>query len=264
MNILNKIVITKRKEIEIAKKMVTLNSLIEKIPFFLKTHKARSFKNLFSDTKKGVLIAEIKPRSPSSGILIQNSPLEIADLYAKSKADIISVLTDKQYFGGSLDLLEKVRPRVPQPLLRKDFIIDKYQVYETLLAGADAYLLIAAILSENELVELIALGKSLKLETLVEVHSANDIEKALRAGAEIIGINNRDLETLEITLDTTEHLIKYIPKEIPVVSESGIKTAKDVLRLKRCGIKGILVGTSILLSDSPLDKIIELKNVLNG
>ncbi len=212
--------------------------------------------------KAGVLIAEIKPKSPSAGELIAQSPLEVADLYAKSGADIVSVLTDKPYFGGSLELLKEGRARVPQAILRKDFIVDEYQVYETFLSGADAFLLIASILSEEDITKFMGLGEALGLDHLVEVHDAEDIEKALRSGAKLIGINNRDLESLKVDVETTQKLIQYIPDYIPVVSESGIETAADVRRVRGWGARGILVGTSILQSDNPVEKINELKQAL--
>ncbi|MCR4280725.1 MAG: indole-3-glycerol phosphate synthase TrpC [Candidatus Kaiserbacteria bacterium] len=258
MNVLDEIVATKRKEIAVLKALRPLESLQKEADSF-KTDR-RPFHTLFE--KGPVLIAEIKPRSPSAGELIADSPLEIADLYAKSDADVISVLTDADYFGGSNDLLERVRARVPQTILRKDFIIDEYQVYETLLLKADVYLLIAAILSQDELAKLIALGESLGLETLVEVHDEQDVEKALGAGAKIIGINNRDLTTFKTDIAATENLVGKIPQNIPVLSESGIVTAEDVKRVRALGIGGILVGTSVLQSDNPLEKINELKQAL--
>ena len=196
-------------------------------------------------------------------MLITEPPLLIADLYAKSSADVVSVLTDKKYFGGEIGLLRQVRSRVPQTILRKDFIIDEYQVYETLLAGADAFLLIANILKVDELIRLIALGKKLGLEALVEVHDKIDVEKVLAAGAEVIGINNRDLQTLQVDLAVTERLAPLISKKIPVISESGIESADHVRRVRKAGVRGILVGTSILQSDDPVEKIHELKQALH-
>ncbi|MDO8561347.1 MAG: indole-3-glycerol phosphate synthase TrpC [bacterium] len=258
MNVLDKIVATKRAEVETLKAIRPLETLQKEAEDF--HQERRPFAALFEIGP--VLIAEIKPRSPSAGELIADSPLEIADLYAKSEADVISVLTDSEYFGGSNELLQDVRPRVSQAILRKDFIIDEYQVYETLLLKADVYLLIAAILTKEELAKLIALGSSLGLDALVEVHDGNDIEKALSAGARIIGINNRDLTTFNTDIATTERLIKKIQKGTFVVSESGIETSEDVKRVRTCGARGILVGTSILQSPDPLSKINELKNAL--
>lgn len=262
MNILDKIIKTKHEEIKKLKKEKPLNALIEESMFFSSTRKKRPFIKLFENSKKNILIAEIKPTSPSSGILIKKSLLKIADVYAKSKADVISVLTDNQYFGGDIKLLKKVQSRVHQPILRKDFIIDEYQVYETLLEGADAYLLIASILTNKRLAKLINLGKKLNLDALVEVNDENDIKKAVRAGAKIIGINNRNLKTFDVNIEKTKELIKYIPSSIPVISASGIITKKDIQYIKKCGAQGVLIGTSILQSANPAQKIDELKNNL--
>ena len=258
MNVLDEIVANKREEIAAAKAVQPLESLREKINAFKVVR--RSFKQLFK--KRGVIIAEIKPKSPSAGQLILHSPLEIADIYAKSEADAISVLTDEKYFGGSLTLLGEIRSRVPQAILRKDFIIDEYQIYESLLATADAYLLIANILSERELGTFIALGESMGIDALVEVHDAADLEKALAAGAQLLGINNRDLKSLKVDITTTEKLMRLMPHDVHVISESGIETVGEVRKVHAFGVRGILVGTSILRSTNPLEKIKELKEAL--
>lgn len=258
MNILDEIVATKRTEIEALKlakstEAITEEAVAQKVA-------RRPFRALFE--KGPVLIAEVKPKSPSAGELTR-SPLDIAELYAKSEANVISVLTDEKYFGGSLGLLKTVRGMVPQTVLRKEFIIDPYQVYEAALAGADMFLLIAAILPRESLASLIQLGSSLGLDALVEVHDEADVEKALAARAQVIGINNRDLGTLHIDLATTERLIKLIPNNIPVVSESGLETVDDVARVRNAGARGILVGTSILRSEKPIEKIAEFKQALH-
>ena len=259
MNVLDEIVANKRLEVERAIAARPLASLEEDAKNF--KPERRPFRALFD--KGGVLIAEIKPRSPSAGQIIMRAPQEIAEWYAKSGADAVSVLTDEKYFGGSLNLLQQVRAVVPQAILRKDFIVEEYQVYETLLSGADAYLLIANTLRVEELSRLIALGKTLGLDALVEVHDEEDVRKALEAKAEIIGINNRDLKTLEVDLATTERLVKLVPQETPAVSESGIESAADVRKVRGWGVRGILTGTAILRSPDPLGKIQELKDALN-
>ena len=260
MNVLDEIVVNKRVELEAAKKARPLAELEKKVENF--KPKRRPFKSLFGRQSEGVLIAEIKPKSPSAGKIIHDSPLDVADLYAKSAADAISVLTDEKYFGGSLELLKQVRARVPQAILRKDFIVDGYQVYETFLSGADAYLLIASVLSVKELRDLIGMGTALGLDTLVEVHDEVDVEKALDAGAELLGINNRDLQTLDVDLAMTERLMQQIPPSLPAVSESGIETPAQVRQVRAWGVRGILVGTSILQSSDPLDTINQLKHAL--
>ena len=261
MNVLDEIVKTKRGEIEVLKKQVSLEDIKEKAEHLAGTQAKRPFRKLFDSADKTVLIAEVKPKSPSEGMLTQ-SPLEVAELYAKSDADVVSVLTDTPYFGGSLELLKEVRAKVPQAVLRKDFIMDPYQVYETVLSGTDAFLLIASILSIKELRELRLLGKSLDLDILVEVHDEDDLQKALEADADLIGINNRDLKTLKTDLAVTESLMKKMPQNIPVISESGIYTGADAKRVRACGARGVLVGTSILQSPHPLAKIKELKTGL--
>ncbi len=259
MNILSEIVEKKRSEIEAAKSARPLELLQKEVGAF--APERRPFRTLFE--REPVLIAEIKPKSPSAGTLIVKPPQEVADLYAKSAADAISVLTDEPYFGGSLELLTKVRGCVPQTVFRKDFIIDEYQIYETLLSGADAFLLIANCLDDEILMRLMSLGEDVGLDYLLEVHDRDDVEKAIRCGARLIGINNRDLQSLKVDIETTLKLIRYIPKDIPVVSESGIETANDAKRIRAAGVRGILVGTSILRSGDPLAKINELKNALS-
>ena len=254
MTILDDIIATKRTEIEEAKKIAPQDT------FVLKEHTVGRFPALFE--RGSVLIAEIKPKSPSAGTLIERSPLDIADLYARSTADVISVLTDAKYFGGSLDLLKDVRARIPQLILRKDFIIDEYQVYETAASSADIFLLIASILNTDELRSLRELGESLGLDALVEVHDKSDIEKALSSGARVIGINNRDLTKMETDLTTTERLASLIPSHIPLVSESGIHEPADATRVRKAGARGILVGTSILRAEDTLAHISELKKAL--
>ena len=254
MGILEEIVVNKRQEIEAAKNALSLAALKEEAASYKPAR--RPFAELFNT--KRVFIAEVKPKSPSEGALIDASPLETADLYVKSGVDAISVLTDEKYFGGSLQLLKNVRARVPQAILRKDFIVDEYQIYESFLAGADAFLLIAAILPSEELRRLHELGTTLGMDCLVEVHDESELAEALGIDAGIIGINNRNLKTLEIDLGVTEHMMTHIPQGNFVVSESGIETAEDVRRVRDIGVRGILVGTSILRSPDPLKKIKEL------
>jgi indole-3-glycerol phosphate synthase len=260
MNILDEIVATKRLEIEAQKRVKSAATIEEEAHSQVQTR--RPFRALFE--KGPVLIAEIKPKSPSAGELIPQSPFDVAELYAKSEADVISVLTDEKYFGGSASLLTSVRGLVPQTILRKEFIIDPYQIFEAAVIGADCFLLIASILPRETLASFIQLGASLRLDALVEAHDEADVEKALAARAQVIGINNRDLKSLKIDLATTEKLIGLIPPDIPVVSESGIETSDDVERVRAAGARGILVGTSILRSENPITQIAELKSALDS
>lgn len=196
------------------------------------------------------LIAEIKKASPSRGIICRDfDPARIARIYAAGGASAISVLTEEKYFMGSLAYLKDIRDGLGSscpPLLRKDFIIDPYQVYESRGSGADALLLIAAILTPGRLKELLDLSHQLGMECLVEVHNAGEINAALSAGARIIGINNRDLQTFEIDMKVTERLRPLIPPERLVVSESGIHNRADMQKIKRWGVSAVLIGEALV------------------
>jgi len=206
------------------------------------------------------LIAEVKRASPSRGLLRADlDAVALARTYAGAGAAAISVLTEERYFQGSLADLKAVRQALEgPPLLRKDFIFDMYQVFEARAYGADAMLLIAAILNPGLLTSLIALARSLGLECLVEVHDEPELERALMAGAEILGINNRDLRTFEVDLATTERLRPLVPPEVTVVAESGVHTRADVQRLAALGVHGVLIGEALVLADDPAAKIREL------
>ncbi len=199
------------------------------------------------------LIAEIKKASPSAGVIVEAfDPLMIAKNYARARVDAISVLTDEQFFQGRLDYLELVRGAVPQPLLRKDFILDEIQIAESAAAGADAILLIVAALNQEELIALLETAVLYQLEALVEVHTLAELERALETEARIIGINNRNLATFEVDLTVTEKLSEEVPEEIVLVSESGIKTAEDLARIKACGVDAVLIGEALMRGQSGL------------
>ena len=205
------------------------------------------------------LIAEVKKASPSRGVLCPNfNPVELAKTYVQGGAVAISVLTDEKHFQGSTDHLTAIRKEVRLPLLRKDFTIDSYQVYESRACGADALLLIVAILSQEQLEEFLSLSHSLGLKCLVEVHSEDEMEQALLSGAEIIGINNRDLNTFTTDINTTRRLRPLIPPGRIVVSESGIKSRSDVEQLKDWGVNAVLVGEALVTSGDILSKMREL------
>jgi indole-3-glycerol phosphate synthase len=211
------------------------------------------------------LIAEIKRASPSRGLLRADlDAVALARSYADAGAAAISVLTEERYFRGSLADLKAVREALDglasgrPPLLRKDFIFEMYQLFEARAYGADAVLLIAAILNPGLITSLIALARSLGLECLVEVHDEPELERALMAGAEIVGINNRDLRTFEVDLATTERLRRLVPPEVTVVAESGVHTRADVQRLAALGVHGVLIGEALVLADDPGAKIREL------
>jgi indole-3-glycerol phosphate synthase len=177
-------------------------------------------------------------------------PVAIAKNYARAGAEAISVLTDQQFFQGRLEYLSRVRPAVPVPLLRKDFILDEVQIIESAVAGADAILLIAAALEQQQLKELLAAAATYQMDVLVEVHTIDELDRALETDAEIIGINNRNLATFEIELSVTERLSEEVPDEIVLVSESGIRTAEDLARIKACGVDAVLIGEALMRAQS--------------
>jgi len=188
------------------------------------------------------------------------NPIELAQTYAEGGAAAISVLTEENYFMGSTEHLAAIKEVVGLPLLRKDFIFDPYQVYESRAYGADALLLIVAILSQEQLKELVSLSHSLGLKCLVEVHNGDDVERAVLSEAEIIGINNRDLNTFTVDINTTHRLRPLVPKEKIVVSESGIKSRKDVEKLGKWGVDAVLVGEALVTADNIRAKMKELSS----
>lgn len=205
------------------------------------------------------LIAEVKRASPSRGLLCSDfNPVALAKTYARCGAAAISVVTDEDYFQGSIDHLAAVRREVNLPLLRKDFIIDRYQVYESRAYGADALLLIVAALNQEQLTGLLALSHLLGLQCLVEAHSKIEVERAVVSGAEIIGINSRDLNTFAVDLDTICQLRPLIPEGRIVVGESGISRRSDIKKLKECGVNAVLVGEALVTAPDIPTKIKEL------
>jgi indole-3-glycerol phosphate synthase len=202
---------------------------------------------------KLALIAEVKKASPSAGVIVESfDPVAIAKNYARAGVEAISVLTDEKFFQGHLSYLEMIRAAVSQPLLRKDFILDPLQIMEAAAAGADAILLIVAALNENELISLLETAALYQLDVLVEVHTLGELERALEAPAKIIGINNRNLATFQVDLSVTEKLSEEVPGEIVLVSESGIRTAEDLARIKACGVDAVLIGEALMRGQSGL------------
>ncbi|MDP3804545.1 MAG: indole-3-glycerol phosphate synthase TrpC [Candidatus Omnitrophota bacterium] len=242
--ILSRIIESKRAFVEEAKRAKPLEELIKEVKnICIKS----AFKRNISRPHHMNLIAEIKKASPSKGILRGDfNPVKIAVAYQANGASAISILTDERFFDGKLEYIKKVRDNVTLPILRKDFFIDEYQIYETAAAGADAIILICEILSTNELMKFYELSASLGLESLVEVHNEEDLEKALATGASIIGINNRDLHTFKVDIEVTKKLIRLIPKNKVIVSESGIKTYEDVMFLKSLGVNAVLIGEAFM------------------
>jgi indole-3-glycerol phosphate synthase len=196
---------------------------------------------------KLALIAEVKKASPSAGVIAESfEPIAIARNYALAGAEAISILTDEQFFQGRLDYVGQVREAVAVPLLRKEFILDEVQIAESAAAGADAILLIVAALEQDQLVRLLEEAALYQLDVLVEVHKLAELDRALETDARIIGINNRNLATFEVDLAVTERLSEEVPEGMLLVSESGIKTADDIARVKACGVNAVLIGEALM------------------
>ena len=245
-NILQTIVEKKRKEVSSSKRLRPLDYLVEQLD---RAPSVRDFKTALTDSTAISLIAEIKKASPSAGLIRDPfDPIEIALAYEQSGAHAISILTDESFFQGHLDYLSQVRERVSIPILRKDFLIDPYQLVEARVAGADAILLIAEILSPTHLKEKLQKTWDLGMEALVEFYLPENLPWVIQAGPRVIGVNNRDLRTFHTDLKHTLSLRDQIPTSCVLVSESGIRTREDVLQLEAAGVHAILVGESLMRS----------------
>jgi indole-3-glycerol phosphate synthase len=242
-NILEQIMARKSERVAEAKNRLSFAEMLSSMPTSVGA--GRFIKPLQRD---GVnIIAEIKRRSPSKGVIRENfDPLVIARNYTNGGAAAISVLTEEDFFDGSLDHLRAVNEVTDRPLLRKDFIFDDYQVCEAAHAGADAILLIAAMLDGTQLNQLLQTAHALGLDALVEVHDHDELEKALQYDVRLLGVNNRDLRTFETTLDTSLQLAAEAPKSITLVSESGIRTREDIDRLRAAGFHAFLIGEELM------------------
>lgn len=224
----------------------------------------RLFRTSLQRSGEMALIAEVKKASPSAGVIAESfDPLGQARQYARGGAHALSVLTDEKYFQGHLAYLRRIREQIDLPLLRKDFILDELQVYESVVGGADAILLIVAAFppgrgGDDQLARLYDTARSCQLHVLVEVHDLREMDRALEVGADIIGINNRNLQTFEVSLEVTGSLAEEVPNDAVVVSESGIKTAEDVRFLRSVGINAILVGETLMRAENVPAKINEL------
>ena len=271
MTILDKIVEEKKREIaKLPARLIAAGDLRDAM---LEHGERRDFIAALKNARNGgiALIAEVKKASPSAGVICKDfDPVRIAGEYEAAGASCLSVLTDEKFFQGSLDYLRQIRAAVKLPLLRKDFIIDERQILEAIEWGADAILLIVAILTDGQLQKFHSLAAEAGLAALVEVHEEAELERALKIGAGLIGVNNRDLKTFKVDLATTERLAARIedrrwkmaktplPSSPLLVAESGIHTRADVERLKKCGAKAILVGESLLKQGSIDAKVQEL------
>jgi len=247
MNILDKIVVDKQREVVAKKKVIPINFLQQAPMFLRKTNSlATSIK-----TCSGI-IAEFKRRSPSKQVINHTSSvIEVVKGYEKAGVSGISVLGDTKYFGGGLDDLIQVRNTVEIPILRKEFIIDTYQIYEAKAFGADAILLIAAILTENEIKEFSKLAHQLGLEVLLEIHNKEELNKSDLNHVDMVGVNNRNLKTFEVSLSTSKNLSALIPNDKVKISESGISEVSAIDELKKYGFKGFLIGENFMKTDNP-------------
>ncbi len=258
MSILERILTVKRGEVELAKR---IRPLAEVERAAAEAGPVRPFADaLRRPTGEPVrVLAEIKRASPSAGpIRIDADPAEVAREYASNGAAAISVLTDKQFFDGDLSFLARVREACSVPLLRKDFIVDGYQIAEARAAGADAILLIVAALDEAQLLELLATAASYNLDALVEVHTMEEAEIAVRIGATLLGVNHRDLKSFSIDMSLTAAIAPRVPAGTVLVGESGIRTAADLRELGAAGAHAVLVGEHLMRAPSPGDALREL------
>tara|TARA_Y100000590_G_scaffold69673_1_gene76029 strand:+ start:435 stop:1220 length:786 start_codon:yes stop_codon:yes gene_type:complete len=248
----------KNEELKELKTRCSFSSL-EKL---LKHSKNRGFKDLLiksHNKKKNNIIAEIKKSSPSAGEIISDyKPEVIATDYEKGGVGAISILTEKNFFNGNIDHLSIINRNTKLPILRKDFIIDKYQILESKIYNADAILLIAAILEDDEIKEFIKIAYEYGLDCLIEIHTQDELERALKIGYPIIGINNRNLKNLKVDINRTFEIIKNVPKEFTLIAESGIKNREDINKFNNYGIYNFLIGESILKSKDISQKINEL------
>jgi len=243
--VLKKIVNNKIREVEERKRKLSLEILRAKV----RDLSSRNFRKSLSSLRKINIIAEIKRFSPSAGIILRDLDCSrLAKIYQKNGAAAISVLIDKKFFGGGLSELARVRKVTPLPILAKEFILDEYQIYEAKLLGADAILLIACVLSKRKLREFLNLALRLNLDCIVEIHKEEELDKIKSLPFDIIGINNRDLQTFKVDLRTTFDLIRKIPPDKLIISESGIRNREDIHRLKEEGVGAFLIGESLLKS----------------
>ena len=247
MTILDQIIETKYQEVEVLKSRCRTGSFACD-----RVAAPKEFLASLTSSESVGVIAEIKRESPGAGVIRPDlDPVKLALDYESSGAAAISVLTDREYFGGSLDDLRQVKRSVNLPILRKDFIIDESQVYESFITGADAILLIVSVLEDQQIVDYRQMAEGLGMTALIEVHDLSELERGLRAGASLLGINNRDLKTFDTRLETTLSLLNRVPSEVVLVSESGIHTRQDVCRLGHAGVDAVLVGESLLRKENP-------------
>jgi indole-3-glycerol phosphate synthase len=258
-DILNKIVAVKREEIAAALKRKSLAAMRADAESRVLTRDFLGAMRSKIAAGQAAVIAEIKKASPSKGVLRADFiPADIAQSYAEHGAACLSVLTDRQFFQGQPDYLKQARASCQLPVLRKDFMVDPYQIYESRAMGADCILLIAACLDDAQMAELEAIARSLDMAVLVEVHDAPELERALKLKTPLVGINNRNLRTFEVSLQTTLDLRREVPTDRVLVTESGILGRADVLRMREAGVHAFLVGEAFMRADDPGEALAEL------
>ena len=255
MDLLTSIIEAKRRRLAASKNESPFTELRIEALEVRSNSKPHVFARALDDVNKINIIAEFKRRSPSKGEIRRGAdPAATSRAYESAGAAAISVLTEEDYFGGSLDDLRSARKAVSLPILRKDFIADEYQVYESAAAGADAVLLIVAALDDDALVRLRRITEDeLGMDALVEVHTADEMKRAAACGAKVIGVNNRDLQTFEVSLDTSAQVVALAPKGAVLISESGIESPADITRLRKLGYRGFLIGESLMRAEDPGD-----------
>jgi indole-3-glycerol phosphate synthase len=250
MNVLEQICAQKRAHVEVKKAHMSQDALVRQC---VKQSKKQRFKQALLNKKKSgdvALITEVKKASPSKGIIRDDfNPVHIAKIYEAANATCISVLTDAPYFQGSDEDFTAVRAAVTLPLLRKDFMVDEYQIYESCVLGADCVLLIMAALNDGEIKRFSSIARDLGMDILAEIHDENELNRALSFDFDIIGINNRDLRTLKVSLQTSQDLIHLIPQDSLKVSESGISSREDIEMLSNCGFDAFLIGETLMRDD---------------
>ncbi len=266
-DILDKIVAVKREEVAAGLKKKSLAAMREDAESRVLTRDFVGALRAKVGAGQAAVIAEVKKASPSKGVIRADFiPADIAQSYAVGDRDsggqvsaaCLSVLTDKQFFQGSIDYLKQARAACELPVLRKDFMIDAYQVYEARAIGADCILLIAACLSDAQMAELEAVARSLDMAVLVEVHDGAELQRALKLKTPLVGINNRDLRNFEVSLDTTLGLLKDVPADRLLITESGIATHADVQRLRDAGVHAFLIGEAFMRADEPGEALAQL------
>jgi len=255
--ILDEIIASKRKEVEVAKARRSLEEVKRRARPRNVPHRFRDA--LLDAPHTPALIAELKRKSPSAGMLRERfDPVRLAQELQEAGASALSILTDEPFFGGSLDMLQDVQAFVEIPVLRKDFVLEPYQIYEAAVYQAEAVLLIVRILTDAHLEECLRTAETLGLDALVEVHEEKELARALKAGATVIGINHRNLADFTMDPSLTARLAPQIPHTIPIVAESGLKTPDELQTLKAAGVRAVLIGETLMIAPDPAAKVREL------